>query len=482
MIHYFDGFCRWIVENAGFGLNFEPFLGGGLEFGQDHYSEFSFLSQSVDSVGTIDVNIRQLVLRKTPPECCRSEVECMLLGLPSQPNRTSYDHCQLTFRLCISVPETRASECLILSRQFSLDVHMSKPLNWEDRTFSAVQLPSKSFNVTSVAIDSPVERLITLEVWNPGNDKLLLYSRNFVHISPGETTPKTLSTTSSQNSLITSSQPAAMPDIRAWYVIQGGQDLASCAGPDECRCSKGWRGKQCEECIPKQGCRNGYCLSEPGKCICKPNWTGADCELRIDKCLDKPCQNGGKCTTNGLHGEAFHCSCREGFTGEDCSKLVSPCANSPCGLHARLHTHWCPLHRHLLSLPSRLLGALTVLMTDAYPNLCHILTTPTTPNRTNQSIETSTIPKATSQPPKPVPEEKVETAKSGCQHFGGSLCLTTFAHTHCIVRTHVHYQIKIDVDLIACPKARRRPEEESDPKLYSLSQKFQRLRDRPRKG
>uniref|UniRef100_A0A915CPP5 Delta-like protein n=1 Tax=Ditylenchus dipsaci TaxID=166011 RepID=A0A915CPP5_9BILA len=59
---------------------------------------------------------------------------------------------------------------------------------------------------------------------------------------------------------------------------------ASCAGPDECRCSKGWRGKQCEECIPKQGCRNGYCLSEPGKCICKPNWTGADCELRIDKC------------------------------------------------------------------------------------------------------------------------------------------------------------------------------------------------------
>uniref|UniRef100_A0A915CPD4 Uncharacterized protein n=1 Tax=Ditylenchus dipsaci TaxID=166011 RepID=A0A915CPD4_9BILA len=204
MIHYFDGFCRWIVENAGFGLNFEPFLGGGLEFGQGvqhllttttittHFLlqqsiqttilSFSFLSQSVDSVGTIDVNIRQLVLRKTPPECCRSEVECMLLGLPSQPNRTSYDHCQLTFRLCISVPETRASECLILSRQFSLDVHMSKPLNWEDRTFSAVQLPSKSFNVTSVAIDSRLAKKLKEKVcMQPGGFELKSpkSSRNF---------------------------------------------------------------------------------------------------------------------------------------------------------------------------------------------------------------------------------------------------------------------------------------------------------------
>jgi hypothetical protein len=56
--------------------------------------------------------------------------------------------------------------------------------------------------------------------------------------------------------------------------------------------------------------------------MCLPNWTGPDCNLMVNKCLDRPCKNGGRCTTYGVHGNYFRCFCPPGFTGLDCAISV----------------------------------------------------------------------------------------------------------------------------------------------------------------
>ena len=47
-----------------------------------------------------------------------------------------------------------------------------------------------------------------------------------------------------------------------------------------CRCKKGWRGENCDECIPSNGCNleHGTCQDEPFECICKNGWIGPYCD------------------------------------------------------------------------------------------------------------------------------------------------------------------------------------------------------------
>jgi len=42
------------------------------------------------------------------------------------------------------------------------------------------------------------------------------------------------------------------------------------------RCSYGWQGELCDECITYPGCVHGSC-SAPWQCICDTNWGGLLC-------------------------------------------------------------------------------------------------------------------------------------------------------------------------------------------------------------
>lgn len=43
------------------------------------------------------------------------------------------------------------------------------------------------------------------------------------------------------------------------------------------RCSYGWQGKFCDECVPYPGCVHGSCV-EPWHCDCETNWGGLLCD------------------------------------------------------------------------------------------------------------------------------------------------------------------------------------------------------------
>ena len=55
-----------------------------------------------------------------------------------------------------------------------------------------------------------------------------------------------------------------------------------CIGPNNCACEIGWRGLQCDECVPLPGCVNGKCVKNPFECICDDPmlWNGALCNSR----------------------------------------------------------------------------------------------------------------------------------------------------------------------------------------------------------
>lgn len=43
------------------------------------------------------------------------------------------------------------------------------------------------------------------------------------------------------------------------------------------RCSYGWQGRFCDECVPYPGCVHGSCV-EPWQCNCETNWGGLLCD------------------------------------------------------------------------------------------------------------------------------------------------------------------------------------------------------------
>uniref|UniRef100_A0A1I7ZW68 Delta-like protein n=1 Tax=Steinernema glaseri TaxID=37863 RepID=A0A1I7ZW68_9BILA len=90
-----------------------------------------------------------------------------------------------------------------------------------------------------------------------------------------------------------------------------------CVAPDTCRCEAGWQGHQCTECVPHKNCVHGTC-AKPFDCVCKHKWGGTWCDKDLDVCEhEKPCQNGGRCSSQGLV-DSYFCNCTAGFEGKNC--------------------------------------------------------------------------------------------------------------------------------------------------------------------
>jgi len=103
-----------------------------------------------------------------------------------------------------------------------------------------------------------------------------------------------------------------------------------CTGPDgTCHCHHGWTGPNCDECLPLPGCDAEHgYCTEPMDCKCRPTWTGTFCHM--PSCPEK-CETHG----NG-HCQDGRCQCKIGWHGEDCSS----CAPYPGCEHGSCSNPW----------------------------------------------------------------------------------------------------------------------------------------------
>uniref|UniRef100_A0A7E4V9S4 Delta-like protein n=1 Tax=Panagrellus redivivus TaxID=6233 RepID=A0A7E4V9S4_PANRE len=127
-------------------------------------------------------------------------------------------------------------------------------------------------------------------------------------------------------------------------ICEGGcGGLGDCIAPGVCSCADGWLGPNCAECRPRYGCLHGVCSETPGTCVCEANWTGDLCDQVADKCLERPCKNGGLCKANQMVN-FYTCECPDGFVGKDCeidkAYLVGIETNVPEKQITPENVHW----------------------------------------------------------------------------------------------------------------------------------------------
>ncbi|XP_075054823.1 protocadherin Fat 3 isoform X5 [Mixophyes fleayi] len=83
----------------------------------------------------------------------------------------------------------------------------------------------------------------------------------------------------------------------------------------------------CEE----KPCQNGgSCTSVPSggyQCSCPSQFIGKNCESEITACFPNPCRNGGSCDPIG---SSFICSCRTGLRGLTCEDDINECEREDC--------------------------------------------------------------------------------------------------------------------------------------------------------
>ncbi|KAL7730858.1 hypothetical protein ACLKA6_003615 [Drosophila palustris] len=114
----------------------------------------------------------------------------------------------------------------------------------------------------------------------------------------------------------------------------GGACLDLPNGDYECKCQRGWTGRNCandiDECVQQPKiCGNGICKNEKGsyKCYCTPGFTGIHCDSDVDECLSHPCLHGATCH-NKIN--AYECDCQPGYQGDNCEIDIDECISNPC--------------------------------------------------------------------------------------------------------------------------------------------------------
>ena len=76
-----------------------------------------------------------------------------------------------------------------------------------------------------------------------------------------------------------------------------------------CKCFPGWEGALCQTALCDKPCDNGGTCSSPNVCTCAAGWEGPQCQTPT---CASPCQNGGTCTSPGK------CTCLTGWMGDQC--------------------------------------------------------------------------------------------------------------------------------------------------------------------
>lgn len=112
-------------------------------------------------------------------------------------------------------------------------------------------------------------------------------------------------------------------------------DCTNFFGGYDCKCKKGWAGKNCEkdinECDTSDWCNGGNCVNQDGGfvCECPSGWHGERCTFDIDECdsRDNVCGDNGSCDNNQ---GGFTCDCKKGWTGSKCDEDVDECLEDPC--------------------------------------------------------------------------------------------------------------------------------------------------------
>ncbi|PIC22113.1 hypothetical protein B9Z55_026700 [Caenorhabditis nigoni] len=102
-----------------------------------------------------------------------------------------------------------------------------------------------------------------------------------------------------------------------------------CIAPNKCKCSNGFKGFACEQCVPKEGCIHGHCSQNmPDTCECKPGYEGELCDRGICGSLS-PCLNGGTCKTDSNELLGYKCQCSPDYSGKHCETPISKshCSN-----------------------------------------------------------------------------------------------------------------------------------------------------------
>ncbi|KAB0398852.1 hypothetical protein E2I00_006046, partial [Balaenoptera physalus] len=94
------------------------------------------------------------------------------------------------------------------------------------------------------------------------------------------------------------------------------------------KCSYGWQGRFCDECVPYPGCVHGSCV-EPWQCSCETNWGGLLCNKDLNYCgSHHPCTNGGTCIN--AEPDQYRCACPDGYSGKNCERDIDECTSNPC--------------------------------------------------------------------------------------------------------------------------------------------------------
>uniref|UniRef100_A0A3Q3XCW7 Delta-like protein n=1 Tax=Mola mola TaxID=94237 RepID=A0A3Q3XCW7_MOLML len=126
------------------------------------------------------------------------------------------------------------------------------------------------------------------------------------------------------------------PDCRTAICKQGCNLLhGSCSIPGECKCSYGWQGQFCDECVLHPGCVHGTC-NIPWQCNCERNWGGLLCNKDLNYCgRHQPCVNGGTCMNT--EPDKYHCACPQGYSGQNCHIAEHACISDPCANGGTCH-------------------------------------------------------------------------------------------------------------------------------------------------